>query len=142
MQSKFIFLILLSLVAFSFSRKNTYDSDFEQKFKVKHLNEGNGKTFPKKGDRVSVHYLGQFLDGRGFDSTVDKGEPFQFTVGVGRVIKCWDMVVERMSLGEKIAVVCPSELAYGAKGAGSDIPPNTDLFFEIELMEVQKNADL
>ena len=73
---------------------------------------------------------------------MDRGEPFEFDLGVGQVIKCWDMSVARLSLGEKIKVVCPYKLAYGERGAGGVIPPKSDLVFEMELMKIEGNNDL
>ena len=138
MSSKLLLTFLLLNVIFSL---NTHDPEFEKKFKVEHIKEGDGKTFPKKGNVVFVHYSGTLLDGKKFDSSYDRGQPLQFTLGVGQVIKCWDMAVERLSLGEKISVICPYDLAYGDKGHGKMIPPNSDLKFEIELMKIHEEHD-
>ena len=139
--SKIIYLsfILINIVL---SVDTTHDPEFEKKFQVTHIKEGDGKTFPKKGDRVSVHYTGTLLDGKKFDSSYDRKSPFQFTLGVGQVIKCWDMSVARLSLGEKIKVICPYDLAYGERGAGGVIPPKADLVFEMELMNIKGTSDL
>ena len=139
MSSKLLLTFLLLNVIFSL---NTHDPEFEKKFKVEHIKEGDGKTFPKKGNVVFVHYSGTLLDGKKFDSSYDRGQPLQFTLGVGQVIKCWDMAVERLSLGEKISVICPYDLAYGESGAGGVIPPKADLKFEMELMKIQGESDL
>ena len=130
---KVIFLSLL-LINLGLAVETTHDPEFEKKFQVTHIKEGDGKTFPKKGDRVSVHYTGTLLDGKKFDSSYDRNSPFQFTLGVGQVIKCWDMSVARLSLREKIKVICPYNLAYGERGAGGVIPPKADLAFEMELI--------
>ena len=138
---KVIFLSLL-LINLGLAVETTHDPEFEKKFQVTHIKEGDGKTFPKKGDRVSVHYTGTLLDGKKFDSSYDRKSPLQFTLGVGQVIKCWDMSVARLSLGEKIKVVCPYDLAYGERGAGSVIPPKADLVFIMELMKIGGSSDL
>ena len=135
----FIFLILINILL---GNETTHDPEFEKQFQVTHIKEGDGKTFPKKGDMVSVHYTGTLLDGKKFDSSYDRKSPFRFTLGAGHVIKCWDMSVARLSLGEKIKVICPYNLAYGERGAGGVIPPKADLVFEMELMKIEGNGDL
>ena len=87
-------------------------------------------------------YEGTLTNGKKFDSSYDRKSPLQFTLGVGQVIKCWDMSVARLSLGEKIKVVCPYDLAYGERGAGSVIPPKADLVFIMELMKIGGSSDL
>ena len=139
MSTKLLLIFLLLNLIFSLT---THDPEFEKKFKVEHIKEGDGKTFPKKGNLVFVHYSGTLLDGKKFDSSYDRGQPLRFTLGVGQVIKCWDMAVERLSLGEKISVICPYDLAYGERGAGNLIPPKSDLKFEMELMKIHSEDDL
>ena len=139
--SKTLFLAFI-LFSFVLSDETTHDPEFEKKFQVVHMKEGDGKTFPKNGDQVFVHYTGTFLDGKKFDSSYDRNSPFKFTLGVGQVIKCWDMSVARLSLGEKIKVVCPYDLAYGERGAGGVIPPKADLVFIMELMKIGASSDL
>lgn len=85
---------------------------------------------------VKVHYTGRFLDGQVFDSSVERGEPFAFTVGAGQVIPGWDATVSNMKVGDKVTVLIPSDLAYGEGTRG--IPPYTPLVFDIELLEVVK----
>ena len=92
------------------------------------ITEGDGKTFPKKGDKLTMHYTGTLkADGKKFDSSRDRDSPFVFTIGVGQVIKGWDQGVMQMSLGQRANLIVPSSLGYGARGAGGQIPPNADL---------------
>merc|ERR1711862_711651 len=101
------------------------------KLEVQTKSPGDGKTFPKKGDNLTMHYTGTLADtGVKFDSSVDRGEPFSFQIGVGQVIQGWDEGVIQMSLGEKAVLHIPSAMGYGARGAGGAIPPNADLLFE------------
>jgi len=88
------------------------------------------------GDIVVVNYTGTFLDGEKFDSSYDRNEPFDFTLGIGEVIKGWDEGIGYMKEGGKATLIMPSSLAYGARGAGS-IQPYTSLIFEVELLDVK-----
>merc|ERR1719198_2790323 len=99
---------------------------------------GDGKTFPKKGQTVVMHYTGTLTaNGKKFDSSVDRGTPFRTQIGVGQVIKGWDEGVPQMSLGEKAVLRMTSDYGYGARGAGGVIPPNADLTFEVELLGIE-----
>src|SRR5438034_11416438 len=91
----------------------------------------------KTGQTVSVHYTGWLTDGKKFDSSKDRGQPFSFPLGAGRVIKGWDEGVAGMKVGGKRTLVIPPELGYGARGAPGAIPPNATLKFEVGLLDVK-----
>lgn len=97
---------------------------------------GDGPS-PQPGQQVVVHYTGWLLDGDKFDSSLDRGEPFTFNVGMGQVIPGWDLGLATMNVGGKRQLVIPSKLGYGEAGAGGVIPPNATLVFEVELLEVR-----
>ena len=98
--------------------------------------EGTG-AMPKPGDSVSVHYTGWLKSGQKFDSSVDRGEPFVFPIGRGRVIEGWDEGVGGMRVGGKRKLVIPAHLGYGDRGAGRVIPPGATLIFEVELLAIE-----
>jgi FKBP-type peptidyl-prolyl cis-trans isomerase len=100
------------------------------------LQPGSG-AIAESGKKVSVHYTGWLTDGKKFDSSVDRGQPFQFQLGAGQVIKGWDEGVAGMKIGEKRKLTIPSNLGYGPRGAGGAIPPNATLIFDVELLGVQ-----
>lgn len=97
---------------------------------------GTGET-AKAGQTVSVHYTGWLTNGKKFDSSVDRGQPFSFRLGVGQVIKGWDEGVQGMKIGGKRKLTIPPNLGYGARGAGGLIPPHATLVFDVELLGVQ-----
>lgn len=105
--------------------------------KIEVLSEGEGKT-AENGDNVSVHYVGTFEDKTKFDSSLDRGVPFDFKLGASQVIKGWDLGVLGMKIGEKRKLTIPSDLAYGEHGVPGAIPPNATLIFEVELLDINK----
>ena len=107
--------------------------------KIEEVVEGSGAA-AAAGQQVSVHYTGWLTDGvikgRKFDSSKDRGDPFEFPLGAGHVIKGWDEGVQGMKVGGTRMLTIPPALGYGARGAGGVIPPNATLLFEVELLKV------
>ncbi|CAG5128827.1 unnamed protein product [Candidula unifasciata] len=118
---------------------------------VEHIEEGDGKTYPKAGDKVVVHYLGTLTNGKKFDSSYDRNKPFTFTIGKGQVIKGWDEGIPKISKGGKAKIVVSPDCAYGKKGVPGTYPllllvhiifnyvtigPNETLVFEVHLVDI------
>ena len=103
-------------------------------------NTSENSESPKRGQQVIVHYTGWLNDGKDglglkFDSSIDRGQPFNFNIGIGQVIRGWDEGVAHMKKGQKIRLYIPSILGYGSRGAGNSIPGNSDLIFDVELID-------
>ena len=108
----------------------------KDEFKAEDLKVGEGAE-AKEGSKVSVHYTGTLKSGKKFDSSRDRKEPFEFTIGSGQVIKGWDKGVTGMKVGGRRKLTIPFDLAYGEEGKPPDIPPRATLVFDIELLEVK-----
>lgn len=103
--------------------------------------EGDRHTHPKPGDTVQVHYTGRLAkDNFQFDSSRDNGSPFEFTIGAHEVIPAWDEGLQKMTVGERAILQVPAEKGYGSKGAGGVIPPDADLYFDVELLSINGKA--
>jgi len=101
------------------------------------IKEGDGRTFPKTGQTVVVHYTGTFTNGEKFDSSRDRGKEFRFKIGRSEVIKGWDEGVAQMSVGQRAKLTCSPDYAYGARGHPGIILPNSTLIFDVELIKVE-----
>ena len=140
-------LILMMYFTNSFSIEITTGDTKKMEDKIQELviqdtKVGEGRV-AEKGLTISVHYTGWLLDatkndkkGQKFDSSLDRREPFNFVLGVGQVIKGWDDGFDGMKIGGSRTILIPSEMGYGSRGAGGAIPPNADLIFEVELLEI------
>lgn len=107
-----------------------------EELKIEDIKVGTGEE-AVSGKKITVNYSGTLTDGTKFDSSYDRGTPFSFTLGVGEVIQGWDKGFAGMKIGGKRKLTIPSELGYGANGAGGVIPPNATLIFEVELLKVE-----
>lgn len=136
-------LITLAIVALPALAEEEPGHFMIESMKVIELQAGEGEAVAR-GQTAVVHYTGWLFDrqaednkGRKFDSSVDRGDPFKFPVGGGRVIRGWDLGVEGMKVGEKRRLIIPSDLGYGMRGAGDVIPPGATLVFDVELLGVE-----
>jgi FKBP-type peptidyl-prolyl cis-trans isomerase len=122
-------------LVFNFMRKDKKIFSTSSGLTYTILKAGKGVK-PKKGQKVFVHYTGTFTDGKKFDSSVDRGQPFSFILGKGQVIAGWDEALSAMKVGERRKLTIPPKLGYGAAGAGGVIPPNATLIFDVELLKI------
>uniref|UniRef100_A0A6U2CVY4 peptidylprolyl isomerase n=1 Tax=Hemiselmis andersenii TaxID=464988 RepID=A0A6U2CVY4_HEMAN len=113
-------------------------SDTKMGVEVTTERPGDGTTYPKKGDMLTMHYHGTLADGSKFDSSYDRGSPFKFQIGVGQVIKGWDEGVIKMSLGEKARLNITPDYGYGERGFPPVIPPSSELIFDVELLGINQ----
>jgi FKBP-type peptidyl-prolyl cis-trans isomerase FkpA len=132
--SKFVALAVAGIVSSSAFAQASAPAAPTSGLIYKSLKDGSGAQ-PAATDVVRVHYKGTFPDGKEFDSSYKRGEPTQFPLN--RVIKCWTEGVQKMKVGGKAQLICPPDIAYGARGTpGGPIPPNATLHFEIELLGI------
>lgn len=110
--------------------------EFWSQLRAEIIQPGQGEGV-KNGDKLTVHYLGTLEDGTKFDSSIDRGQPFQVILGAGQVIQGWELGLVGMKKGEIRRLFIPSQLGYGEQGAGSSIPSNANLIFEIQLLEIE-----
>ena len=137
-----IIVLILGAIWYAFSRGLSQDQELlpipEQinGLKIEEIVVGAG-TEAKTGNTVSVHYTGTLFNGTKFDSSLDHGEPFSFTIGQGSVIQGWEQGIPGMKVGGKRKLTIPPALAYGDRAVGNAIPANSTLVFEVELLSVQ-----
>ena len=136
----FVFAILLALAAAPLAAQAAGEVTTPSGLRIIDVKPGTGPV-PQAGQTVTVNYTGWlFVDGKKgdkFDSSLDRGRPFSFTLGGGNVIKGWDEGVSNMRVGGKRTLIIPPDLGYGAQGAGGVIPPNATLIFDVELLGVK-----
>lgn len=135
-----VVLLALSAVGYVLSKRGGGTGGAEvttaSGLKYVDLVEGTGAT-PQRGQTVTVHYTGTLTNGKKFDSSVDRGRPAEYRIGVGEVIKGWDEGIMSMKVGGKRKFTIPANLAYGPMGRPPNIPPNSTLLFDVELLEVK-----
>ena len=130
-------LLMCAALVQAKEKKDEKEVTTKSGLKYVELKEGDG-AMPREGDLVQVHYTGWLTNGKKFDSSVDRKEPFVFPIGKGRVIKGWDEGVMTMKVGGKRKLIIPAELAYGKDGRPPVIPENATLVFEVELLKIGK----
>ena len=141
--SSFMFVLIVLSLSFTISACRKEDKKVSEIQKTDSglqyivIEEGEGDK-ALAGKKVKVHYTGKLEDGTEFDSSIKRGEPIEFVLGVGQVIKGWDEGIALMSVGDKYQLIIPPELGYGDRGAANVIPPNSVLIFDVELVEVEK----
>ena len=117
-------------------KNNQINENKPMQLEIKTTQEGTGERRVKKGDTISVHYTGKLTNGTKFDSSVDRGVPFEFTVGAGMVIQGWEQGFIGAKVGEKRTLTIPAEMGYGARAVGL-IPANSTLIFDVELVSIK-----
>ena len=141
--SSFITVLMILSIGFALSASSKEDKKMsdvqttESGLQYVVIEEGTGDQ-AVAGKKVKVHYTGKLEDGTEFDSSVKRGQPIEFTLGAGQVIKGWDEGIALMKVGDKRQLIIPPELGYGAAGAGNVIPPNATIIFDVELVDVEK----
>ena len=137
----FLFVVTAALTTYSnaepsgISKVSHHETSTTSGLKYIDSKVGNGHS-SKKGDKLTVHYTGYLMNGKKFDSSLDTGKPFVFVLGKGEVIKGWDEGLGNMKAGGKRTLIIPPQLGYGERGAGSAIPPNSTLKFNVELLKI------
>ncbi len=140
MASNIALSLMLALGTLALATSAQAEETTASGLKIVDTEVGSGEQ-PKTGQTAVVHYTGWLYEngekGTKFDSSVDRGQPFDFKIGTGQVIRGWDEGVATMKVGGKRTLILPPELGYGASGAGGVIPPNATLIFDVELLEIQ-----
>lgn len=132
---KYLIILFIFISSTAFAQNDTITTGSGLKYII--ISKANGDP-AIKGKAVEVHYTGRLLDGKVFDSSIERKEPIEFILGQGQVIRGWDEGISLMSIGDKYQLIIPSNLAYGEKGAGDVIPPGATLIFDVELMSVSE----
>lgn len=134
-----VFIILMYFVVQFFSKTENENLNLNemQDINIEVLSQGEGDNVSKTGDTLVVHYTGVFENGEKFDSSLDRNEPFEFTLGEQSVIEGWERGMLNMKVGEKRKIFIPYELAYGEAGRPPVIPEKANLIFEVELLEIK-----